>query len=120
VQRLDPKQLPAGIDAAAAAAAGLAAAGLDDLAAEPAVSFGEPAGEFHTVVANQGMQMDQQQGRDCMEECEGATRPQGTLDGVLSPPLSAQQALRMRTVGSLKFSTPCRCLMHQTTVDIPL
>lgn len=46
VQKLDPKQLPAGFDAAALAAAGLMAgpAATTD-AAEAAVSFGEPVGE---------------------------------------------------------------------------
>lgn len=46
VQKLDPKQLPAGLDAAAAAAAGFTAdAAAASAASEPPVSFGEPAGQ---------------------------------------------------------------------------
>lgn len=46
VQKLDPKQLPAGVDAAAVAAAGFVDdAAAASAAAEPAVSFGEPAGK---------------------------------------------------------------------------
>lgn len=43
VQKLDPKQLPAGMDAAMAAAAGFGGASADLAEAEPQVSFGEPA-----------------------------------------------------------------------------
>jgi hypothetical protein len=51
VQKLDPKQLPAGLDAAAAAAAGFKAdAAAAAAATEPAVSFGEPAGEGLVLV----------------------------------------------------------------------
>jgi hypothetical protein len=48
---LNPKQLPAGLDAAAAAAACFTAdAAAASAATEPAVSFGEPAGEGLVLV----------------------------------------------------------------------